>query len=262
VSPFPATPSAWPEITHDPWSALRRYTDARLALGRVGASQTTDQVLAFSMDHARARDAVHLPLNADRLAAALAEAGFASLRAHSDAANRAQYLKRPDLGRRLAPEYRARLAAADLPAADRLTLVVADGLSARATTEHAVPMLLALRARPMRWNLDAVVIATQARVALADEIGELRGAEAVVILLGERPGLSAPDSLGIYMTYAPRRGRSDAERNCISNVRAAGLSYAEAAYKLHYLLEQSRLGGRSGVTVKDSSTWDAQQNLP
>jgi ethanolamine ammonia-lyase small subunit len=245
----------------DPWTALRRYTDARIALGRVGASLTTDQVLAFSMAHARARDAVHLALDTDLLAASLEAAGFQTLRAASRAADRATYLKRPDLGRSLAPECRPALAVSGTAPQNRLTIVVADGLSALATIEHALPLLAVLRKRLATWTLDAVVIATQARVALADEIGELRGAEAVVILLGERPGLSSPNSLGVYMTYAPRQGRSDSERNCISNVRAAGLSYEEAAYKLHYLLEQSRLGGRSGVTVKDSSAWDAQKNL-
>jgi ethanolamine ammonia-lyase small subunit len=247
--------------TQDPWIALRRYTDARIALGRVGASLMTDQVLAFSMAHARARDAVHLALDTGRMAASLEAAGFQTLRAASRATDRAAYLKRPDHGRALAPECRPPLAISGTAPRNRLTVVVADGLSALATIEHALPLLLALRARLTTWELDAVVIATQARVALADEIGELRGAEAVVILLGERPGLSSPDSLGMYMTYAPRQGRSDSERNCISNVRAAGLSYAEAAYKLHYLLEQARLGGRSGITVKDSSAWDAQQHL-
>jgi ethanolamine ammonia-lyase small subunit len=249
------------ELTADPWTALRRCTDARIALGRVGASLTTSEVLDFSMAHARARDAVHLRLDADRLAASLADAGFSTLRAWSRAADRAEYLKRPDLGRRLAPECSASLSVTGAAPNNRLTVVVADGLSASATMEHAVPMLLALRARLTDWELDAVVIATQARVALADETGELRGAEAVVILLGERPGLSSPDSLGIYMTYAPKLGRSDAERNCISNVRAAGLSYAEAAYKLHYLLEQARLGGESGITVKDKSAWDGRKSL-
>ena len=247
--------------TQDPWIALRRYTGARIALGRVGASLMTDQVLAFSMAHARARDAVHLALDTGRMAASLEAAGFQTLRAASRATDRAAYLKRPDLGRALAPECRPPLAVSGKAPRNRLTVVVADGLSALATIEHALPLLLALRTRLTTWELDAVVIATQARVALADEIGELRGAEAVVILLGERPGLSSPDSLGIYMTYAPRQGRSDSERNCISNVRAAGLSYAEAAYKLHYLLEQARLGGRSGITVKDSSAWDVQQHL-
>ncbi len=252
-----------PEVrTTDPWPSLRSFTDARIALGRVGASLTTSEVLAFSMAHARARDAVHLVLDADRMAAALEAEGFATLRASSRARDRAEYLKRPDLGRRLDADDCAPLSVSGPGPRNRLTVVVADGLSAPATMAHAVPMLVALRARLSAWELDAVVIATQARVALADEIGELRGAEATVILLGERPGLSSPDSLGIYMTYAPKRGRSDAERNCISNVRAAGLSYAEAAYKLHYLLEQARLGGRSGITVKDSSVFQAPAAPP
>jgi ethanolamine ammonia-lyase small subunit len=243
----------------DSWPTLRNYTDARIALGRVGASLTTSEVLAFSMAHARARDAVHLSLDVDRVAASLEAEGLTTLRASSRAHDRAEYLKRPDQGRRLAPASCASLSVTGFTPRNRLTVVVADGLSALATMQHAAPAALARRARLTDWELDAVVIATLARVALADEIGELRGAEAVVILLGERPGLSSPDSLGIYMTYAPKRGRSDAERNCISNVRAAGLSYAEAAYKLHYLLEQARLGGRSGITVKDSSVWNGAE---
>jgi ethanolamine ammonia-lyase small subunit len=135
----------------------------------------------------------------------------------------------------------------------RLTVVVADGLSAVAAEHHALPLLIELRDRVTDWSLDAVIVATQARVALADEIGELRKSEAVAILIGERPGLSSPDSLGTYMTYAPRSGRTDAERNCISNIRPGGLSYAEAAYRLNYLLEQARLQGESGLAVKDLS---------
>ncbi len=143
----------------------------------------------------------------------------------------------------------------------RLTVVVADGLSALAATRHALPLLLELRSRLSNWTLDSVVLATGARVALADQIGEHRGSEAVVILLGERPGLSSTDSLGIYLTYAPRPGRTEAERNCISNVRREGLSYAQAASKLLYLLDRSRLVGASGVLIKDGSD-DATTHWP
>lgn len=201
----------------------------------------------------RARDAVHLPLDTDALSRRIEEAGFQTLRAWSRAADRGEYLRRPDLGRRPSPGCLAGLAPADPVPPHRLTLVVADGLSSRAAANHALPLLTVLRDKLRDWSLDAVVIATQARVALADEIGELRRAEAVVILLGERPGLSSPDSLGIYITYAPRFGRTDAERNCISNVRLGGLSYSEAAYKLQYLLHHARLAGRSGIAVKDAS---------
>jgi ethanolamine ammonia-lyase small subunit len=250
----------------DNWQALRKYTSARIALGRVGSSLPTAEVLGFSMAHARARDAVHLPLDADALAAALEQAGFPTLRARSLAANRSEYLRRPDLGRRLHTDCRAALTPSEPPPAHRLTVVVGDGLSALAPTRHALPLLVAVREQITRltfnWEMDAVIIASQARVALSDEIGELRGAEAAVILLGERPGLSSPDSLGVYMTYAPRPGRTDAERNCLSNVRREGLSYAEAAYKLIYLLDQARLRGASGVAIKDSSDWSASAMLP
>ena len=239
------------------WSTLRRFTDARVGLGRVGASLPTDEVLAFQMAHARARDAVHLLLDAQALEASLLAEGFSTLQVQSCAKDRETYVRRPDLGRRLSPNSREVLqVSADAPAG-RLTVVVADGLSALATMRHALPLLLEFRTRLNGWVLDSVVLATQARVALADEIGALRGAEAVAILLGERPGLSSPDSLGMYMTYAPKLGRMDAERNCISNVRQGGLSYPEAAYRLHYLLHRAREAGRSGISIKDASSWDA-----
>jgi ethanolamine ammonia-lyase small subunit len=186
----------------------------------------------------------------------LQEAGFATLHVRSRAADRFEYLRRPDLGRQLAPECRQALFTRE-QVDRRLTVVVADGLSAFAPAHHATPLLLELRGRITGWFLDAVIIATQARVALADEVGELRGCEAVAILIGERPGLSSPDSLGIYMTYTPKRGRTDAERNCISNVRPGGLTYGEAAHRLNYLLEQARLQGQSGVAVKDLSIADS-----
>ena len=240
-------------VHSDSWAELRRYTQARIALGRIGASLPTSAVLEFSMAHARARDAVHRSLETDELSLRFEEEGFPTIRAWSQATSRAEYLRRPDLGRRLHPDCRASLVVIEPAPPRRLAVVVADGLSSLAPARHALPLLLELRARVVDWTLDVVVIATQARVALADEIGELRGAEAAVILLGERPGLSAIDSLGIYLLYAPHRGRTDAERNCISNVRSEGLGYPEAAYRLHYLLNQSRLVGRSGLSVKDSS---------
>jgi ethanolamine ammonia-lyase small subunit len=245
-------------IHSDSWADLRRYTQARIALGRIGASLPTSEVLEFSMAHARARDAVHHPLQADELSSRFEEEGFSTIRAWSQATSRAEYLRRPDLGRRLHPDCRASLVAIEPAPPRRLAVVVADGLSSLAPARHALPLLLELRARVVDWTLDMVVIATQARVALADEIGELRGAEAAVILLGERPGLSAIDSLGIYLLYAPHRGRTDAERNCISNVRSEGLPYPEAIYRLQYLLNQSRLAGRSGISIKDGTGSDRQ----
>ena len=240
-------------VLPDPWAGLRRHTPARIALGRVGASLPSAEVLSFAMAHARARDAVHHVLDTVALATSLEQAGFSTLQVRSQATSRTEYLSRPDLGRRLALASRSGIMHTEESPRRRLTVVVADGLSSLAPERHALPLLAALRTRLVGWSLDAVIVATQARVALADEIGELRGAEAVVILLGERPGLSSPDSLGAYLTYAPRRGRLDADRNCISNVREGGLGYAEAAHTLAYLLGQSRAAGRSGIAVKDSS---------
>ncbi len=238
----------------NPWAHLRALTDARIALGRVGNSQTTDTVLAFGLAHAQARDAVHQPLDSPAVAAALAQAGFASLVVHSAAVDRAQYLRRPDLGRRLSDASRASLAAARPAKPFDTAFVIADGLSALAAQSHGVPLLRSVRERlPANWSIGPVVIAEQSRVALGDEIGELLGARQVVMLIGERPGLSSPDSLGIYLTHAPRVGRTDAERNCISNVRPAGLCYDQAADKLVFLLKGAQALGRSGIDLKDDT---------
>ena len=239
-------------VAPDPWHTLRSFTRARIALGRTGHGLPTDALLAFELAHAKARDAVHHPLEIDALRSALRAQGFATLDAHSAAPDRAHYLRRPDLGRRLADESRTALERAKTEGVD-LTFVVADGLSAFATARHAVPLLVAARAKLEGWRIGPVVIARQARVALGDEIGALLGATFVAVLIGERPGLSSPDSLGIYLTYGPRVGRTDAERNCISNVRPEGLGYAEAAHKLHYLLTQARRLSLTGVALKDDS---------
>jgi ethanolamine ammonia-lyase small subunit len=248
-----ATASAQALVEPDTWAALRALTPARIALGRVGASQPTGAQLAFSLAHAQARDAVHEPLDVVGLDAGLTAAGFEVLHAHSRAADRAQYLRRPDLGRRLDDASVSRLRSAARTPAPELVFVVADGLSALAVARHAVPMLEAARARLPGWSIGPVVVAGQARVALGDEAGELLGARAVALLVGERPGLSSPDSLGIYLTWAPRVGRTDAERNCISNIRPEGLSYARAAITLAGLLEGARRLGATGVSLKDES---------
>ena len=248
----PAQPAA-SLAAPDTWEDLRRFTLARIALGRAGDSLPTRAVLDFGLAHAQARDAVHTRLDAGALLAALRDAGFgAALRAHSAATDRAQYLRRPDLGRRLDPASRERLAALHADASD-VVFVVADGLSARAAQQHAVPLLVETRQRLPGWRIGPVVVAEQSRVALGDEIGALLRARQVVVLIGERPGLSAPDSLGIYLTHGPRVGRSNAERNCISNVRPEGLPCALAAHKLAYLLGGARRLGRSGVDLKDDS---------
>ncbi|ADV81014.1 ethanolamine ammonia-lyase subunit EutC [Terriglobus saanensis] len=237
----------------DPWQHLSQWTSARIAMGRVGSSQPTQAVLDFTMDHATARDAIHTPLDVDRLVRKLQAADFSSLRAWSKACNRSEYLRRPDRGRSLDPACIEALKPSTTPGTHLLTVVIADGLSSLAPASHALPLLRHLRDGLIGWTLDRVVVATQARVALGDEIGEIRGAEAVLLLIGERPGLKSPDSLGAYLTYHPRVGRTDAERNCISNIHPEGLSYQNAVFKLLYLLAGARLQGGTGVSLKDSS---------
>ena len=306
-------------VTANPWQELRRFTAARIALGRSGVSLPTAPQLDFQLAHARARDAVHLPLDHAALAAALtADSGLPCLALHSAAQNRHVYLQRPDLGRRLDEASRRLLQAhgaaqgqggeqgqcveqglgrgnaassssaaappqppSGQPAADDwragargaahkdgaaaagfnggagydLAFVIADGLSALAIEQNALPFLRVMLARlaAEQWSLAPLALVDQGRVAVGDEVGQLLGARAVVVLVGERPGLSSPDSMGLYLTWAPQVGLTDASRNCISNVRPAGLRYEEAAYKLHYLLEQSRQRQLSGVALKDET---------
>lgn len=259
------------------WTALRRLTPARVALGRAGAALPTEEVLAFALAHARARDAVHQALDVEKLEGELRAAGFDTLRAHSAAPNRRDYLLRPDLGRRLNAESVARLrerffkanrrartsSAEELGGVFDIALVVADGLSSIGVQRHAVSLLRALRERaPAHWSFSPVVVAEQARVALGDEIGELLRGRIVAILIGERPGLSSPDSVGVYLTYEPRVGRNDSERNCISNVRPEGLPYADAARKTVWLIDAALRGGRTGVALKDGSDGISRDVLP
>jgi ethanolamine ammonia-lyase small subunit len=248
----------------DPWRDLGRLTTARIGLGRTGGSLPTREVLDFQLAHARARDAVHLVFDAIAIEQALAERGWPCLTVQSQAADRAAYLQNPNRGRRLSPEGLAALAPwrhEPVPGYD-VAFVVADGLSALATHRHAVPLLDAtLPALTGRnWRIAPIAIARQGRVALGDEIGESLGAEVVVVLIGERPGLGSADSLGVYLTYGPRVGRSDAERNCISNVRLEGLSYVDAARKIVYLLTEAHRLKLSGVDLKDEAG-DAPKTL-
>ncbi|WP_347555086.1 ethanolamine ammonia-lyase subunit EutC [Robbsia sp. KACC 23696] len=246
----------------NPWDALRQFTDARIALGRAGNSMPTAPLLAFNLAHAQARDAVHQPLDAKALAEALQGAGFSTLDVCSAAKDRLEYLRRPDLGRRLSDDSADALRAYvdqhhgnDGKNADLwdVVFVVADGLSSQAAARHALPLLQQVRASLSDWRIGPVVVATQSRVALGDDVGALLRARLVVILIGERPGLSSPDSLGLYLTYAPRRGTSDAMRNCISNVRPEGLAYPAAAFKLCHLLTEARRLKLTGVQLKDDS---------
>lgn len=245
----------------DAWRSLRQFTRARIALDRTGASLSTQDVLAFDMAHARARDAVHAALDVTSLQAELTAAGWTSLAVCSRASTRALYLQRPDLGRSLSPASALEIQSPQAPE-NRLTVIFADGLSSLAVARHAIPLLQALAPKLSGWQLDQILLATQARVALGDEIGSLRHSRAVLLMIGERPGLSCPDSLGLYLTYAPRPGMTDAERNCISNVHPGGLSYEEAAARLSYLLQQSHQLGRSGVDVKDLSKLSDADALP
>ncbi len=238
----------------DPWEDLKCFTRARIALGRVGSSLPTKEILKFGAAHAMARDAVNLPLDVFALDAGIQSLGFSTLRAHSRAPNRQTYLLRPDMGRRLDDASRQLVQTCRRTTPLDVAIVVGDGLSSMAVQRHTVPLLSALKQYiPESWNLGPVVIAEQARVALADEIGETINARMTIMLIGERPGLSSPDSLGIYLTYAPEVGRSDAERNCISNVRPEGLSYSVAANKLTWLAKAALQLRATGVVLKDQS---------
>ncbi|RQH03603.1 ethanolamine ammonia-lyase subunit EutC [Paraburkholderia dinghuensis] len=239
-------------VEANPWDALRRFTRARIALGRAGSGLPTAPLLAFELAHAQARDAVQQPLDAHVLHTALRERALTSIDVHSAAPDRDHYLRRPDLGRRL-DEASVRVLRDAAGASTDVVFVIADGLSSRAAATHALPLLDALRPLLDDWRVGPIVVARQSRVALGDEIGECLRARFVVMLIGERPGLSSPDSLGLYLTAAPRVGRTDAERNCISNVRPDGLGYSAAAAKLHYLLTRSRALGFTGVGLKDDS---------
>jgi ethanolamine ammonia-lyase small subunit len=229
--------------TPNRWTDLRRFTPARVGLGRAGNGLPTAAHLAFQAAHAAARDAVHAPLDVAALRGELNAAGLPNIAVHSEAPDRRTYLLRPDLGRRLLD----RSAIPRMPGA--MLFVVCDGLSAVAVQRHAVSLLR--HAAPALLEVAPIVIAEQGRVAIGDDIGEAMGAEAVAVLIGERPGLSAADSLGVYLTWQPRRGRTDAERNCISNVRAEGLPPRAAAAKLLWLIAEMRRLRLTGIGLKD-----------
>lgn len=268
-------------VQANPWAALRRFTDARIALGRAGVSLPTQPQLAFQLAHAQARDAVHLALDVPTLQAAMSALGHETLCLHSAAPDRDTYLQRPDLGRRLSGASRQALLASQAistgsgfePVAEHaqettvspapqpqgrpfdIAFVIADGLSALAIGSHALPFLSRIlpKLADEGWRIAPLSLVEQGRVAVADEVGELLGARLVVILIGERPGLSSPDSMGLYLTWMPSVGLTDAARNCISNVRPAGLPYDEAVHKLHWLLTEARQRGLSGVALKDET---------
>lgn len=240
-------------VSADNWGYLKQYTQARIALGRAGRSLPTSEILNFGCAHALARDAVHTRFESDQLAKSLQTVGFETLQVQSHAADRYTYLLRPDMGRSLSEASANQLLGYSGNEFD-LLLVVGDGLSSLAVHNHAQPLLEALRSiTPKEWRIAPVVLATQARVAISDEIGAALKARVVVMLVGERPGLSSPDSLGVYITYAPKTGRHDGERNCISNIRPAGLSYQDAARKIIWLVREAMKLKLTGVSLKDES---------
>ena len=239
----------------DPWHPLRGLTAARIALGRSGSSLPTGAHLEFQLAHARARDAVHHLADLDAVAAQVSAASLETVRLATAAGDAATFLKRPDLGRRLDDASREILQGRHAGQGSDLAIVLADGLSGLAVELHAAPLAIALTQRLAGegWRVAPISIVRHGRVAVGDEIGELLGARLVVVLIGERPGLSAPDSLGAYLTFAPRIGLTDEKRNCVSNIHGAGLSYDEAAFKIAWLVREGLARGITGVALKDES---------
>jgi ethanolamine ammonia-lyase small subunit len=244
------TPAPPPRSLHD----LRHLTPARVGLGRAGASLPTAALLEFTLDHARARDAVHAGFDTAAIVSGLDALGLQTLQVSSRAQPRKDYLRRPDLGRKLDAASQDLLASGPRPPCD-LVIVIGDGLSPSAVNAHAVELVRRLIAvlAPGRIELGPVVVASGARVALGDEIGALLGARMAVMLIGERPGLSAPHSLGAYLTFAPKAGCTDAMRNCVSNIHSTGLSYDEAAFRIGWLVREGLARGVTGVALKDES---------
>lgn len=257
------------DISPDPWADLKTYTAARIAIGRTGGSLPTRELLDFALAHAGARDAVHAPLDSNRLAEDLNPLGLETLQLATAAHTRQEYLQRPDLGRKLAEDSRKLLQnwIADHQPPD-IALIVSDGLSARACHEQVPPLLADLVPRLINagWKLGPISLLPFARVAVQDEIGSLLQAKLALILLGERPGLGSPDSLGAYLIQNPRPGATDADRNCLSNIRPAGLPIPQAAETLDYLIRESLRRRISGVALKDDRQFTienspAKQNL-
>jgi ethanolamine ammonia-lyase small subunit len=240
----------------DPWRSLERFTAARIGLGRAGGSLPTQPLLEFQLSHSQARDAVQRVLDGDALEQQLRERGWDVLRLHSAAKDRHVYIQRPDLGRILSDESKAALELRPRAAVPYDTaFVVADGLSALAVERHAAPLLCAILPKldEAGWRLAPICIVERGRVAVGDEIGALLPARLTAMLIGERPGLSSPDSLGVYLTWDPMPGRGNAERNCISNIRTEGLSYALAAHKLLYLITEAQRRKLTGVNLKEEA---------
>lgn len=235
----------------NPWEKLKAYTDARIALGRTGGSLKTHELLQFRKDHALAKDAVWTELDIPHLEQGLQDLKLKSLILQSQAENRESYIKRPDLGRKLDEGSKKAIQNLKLVPSD-LSIIFADGLSSQAIALHAIPFLKELLPKLSVYSLAPISIVKQGRVAISDEIGELLSSKLAIILIGERPGLSSPYSMGIYLTYNPKAGNTDEKRNCISNIRAGGLPYAYAAEKLAFLTSEALRLKLSGVHLKDT----------
>lgn len=251
--------------TRDEWKPLTNLTSARIALGRAGMSLTTNTHLAFQLAHSQARDAVNIDLDFAGLQHGLSDHSISSLLLKSRVMNRAEYLQRPDLGRLLDQESVHVLEdyQADHPETD-IAIVVADGLSSFAVEHHAASFLLLLipTLQQQDYSIAPICLVKQGRVAVGDHVGEVLAAKMVVLLVGERPGLSSPDSMGIYFTYQPKVGATDADRNCISNIHSNGLSYEEAMQKVMFLINESQRLKLSGVHLKEGSSGDDVVQVP
>ncbi len=250
-------------VIENPWQKLRDFTDARIGLGRAGISVPTEHLLRFQLAHAKAQDAVHTPLNIDGLIESLAKQLWCPkgkpVHLHSQAKDRPEYLQQPDFGRLLNDASTKSLL--EIKAKNKsdydLAIVIVDGLSALAIEENTIPFLSSLIPQLMQqndpWNIAPLCIVEQGRVAIGDAVGSLLKAKCVLLLVGERPGLSSPDSMGLYLTWNPTKGLTDAYRNCISNIRLAGLNFKDASFRAKYLLNEARNRKISGVKLKDRS---------
>ncbi|ABG60293.1 ethanolamine ammonia-lyase subunit EutC [Cytophaga hutchinsonii] len=238
-------------MEEDYWKELRKFTHARIAIGRAGNALPTSEVLKFRMAHAIARDAVQSEVNMELLQEKLFDLGLNVQQVKSHAADRLDYIRHPHKGRLLHEQSRQQLEALHIEKTD-LCIIFADGLSADAVNLHAIPFLTILLKNLSFWNIAPVVLAEQGRVGLSDPVGEALNARISLILLGERPGLSAPTSLGAYITYMPQSGNTDEKRNCVSNIQPAGLSYEQAVEKISYLLHEMRRQQVSGIMLKDN----------
>lgn len=258
-------------IIENPWALLKDYTDARIGLGRAGISIPTSHSLAFQLAHAQAQDAVHLPLDVEYVIEQLGNINlnqeiFTPILLHSQAVNRTVYLQRPDLGRRLDKKSIEILKKVNTLKDEKydLSIVIVDGLSSLAIKENAQifikKLIEVLNFSSQDWKIAPITIVQQGRVAIGDEVGQILNSKISIVLIGERPGLSSPDSMGLYLTYNPKVGLTDESRNCISNIRIEGLSYEEAVKKTMYLLKESRKLELSGVNLKDRTTNDVIEN--